>query len=193
LYKGRGSFCETPTQDHKFGDRQRAAAGRIMLNHLARAESTVLSVGTSDRSSSVVYAKFVALLEDWAAANDTRLMLFYDGQQGIIDDSSSPEQQKEAWDQAIRSATPYRDAHRKLELTTRRVLEDVIMQDSRYSQFIQAADLLAYGAFHKHLQSHPEIWGEARSSAASTGAIRAFMRMKNHWPANSDSSVHWLV
>lgn len=192
LYKGRGSFCETPTQDLHFGNAQRAAVGRIMLSHLARAESTVLSVGSSDRSSSIVYAKFVALLEDWAAENESRLMLFYDGQQGLIADTSSPEQRKEAWERAVRSATPYRDVHRQLDLSTRRVVEDVIMQDSRYSQFIQAADLLAYGAFQKHLQSHPEIWGAAFSSNASVDAIRAYMRMRNHWPSDSDHGVRWL-
>jgi len=192
LYKGRGSFCESSAQDRQFGDSQRAAVGRIMLSHLSRAESTVISIGSADRSSTLTYAKFVAFLEDWASAHDTRLLLFYDGQQGLIDDSTSPEQQKEAWEKAIRSAAPYRHAHRQLDLSTRRIVEDVIMQDSRYSQFIQAADLLAYGAFQKHLQAHPEIWGAARSSAASAHAIRAYMRMRSHWLPNSDHGLLWL-
>lgn len=190
LYKGRGSFCEKPDQDHRFGDKQREAVGRIMLSHLSRAPSTVISIGATDRSSSNVYVKFVTLLEGWAAAADTRLMLFYDGQQGLIDDGS-PEQQKEAWDRAIRAAAPYREAHRQLDLTTRRIVEDVIMQDSRYSQFIQAADLLAYGAFHKHLQGHPEIWGTDHAAKASKAAIRAYMRMRNHWLPEHTDGILW--
>ncbi|MBK5237805.1 MAG: DUF3800 domain-containing protein [Actinomycetales bacterium] len=39
--------------------------------------------------------------------------------------------------------------HRDLSITNRRVVEDVIMQDSKYSQLIQAADLAAYAAFHR--------------------------------------------
>ncbi|WP_155049563.1 DUF3800 domain-containing protein [Microbacterium sp. ZXX196] len=192
LYKGRGSFCETKEQERRFGDAQRAAAGRIMLSHLSREESTVISIGAPERSSTVVYAKLIAALEEWAAALDTRLMLFYDGQQGVLDEGASLEHQREAWERAIRSAAPYRNAHRDLDLTTRRVVEDVIMQDSRYSQFIQAADLLAYGAYQKHLQNHPEIWGADRSSTASGDAIRAYMRMGAHWLPESDYGLVWL-
>ena len=189
LYKGRGSYCETADQNARFGDTQRAAVGRVMLSHLAKAPVTVMSVGASDRSAAVVYAKFVALLEDWAVDNHTFLLLFYDGQQGLIDDPQSPERQRDAWEQAIRAASPYRDVHRGLDLATRRVVEDVIMQDSRYSQFIQAADLLAYGAYHKHRQENPDLW-QAKSHSAA--AVRAYMRMSAKWPADSDYGVYWL-
>ncbi len=45
------------------------------------------------------------------------------------------------WDEALRAATPDRDAHRALDITRRRVVEDVVMQDSKFNQLIQAADL----------------------------------------------------
>jgi hypothetical protein len=192
LYKGRGEFCETPEQEKAFGRAVRATAGRIMLSHLSKgSQFTVLTVGSSDRSSNVVYARFVAFLEDWAASNDTQLMIFYDGQTGIDEaDEHSPEERRELWERAIRGAAPYREAHRSLELKTRRIIEDVMMQDSRYSQLIQAVDLLAYGAYHKHLQSHPEIWGTKND--AEPAAIKAYMQAANHWPDDSDFGVYWL-
>ena len=134
MYKGRGSLCETPEQDRACGTSQRAAIGRIMLSSLAKhSDFTVATVGTADPSKPTAYARFVAWLEDWAATNDTYLMIFYDGQQGLDHpgESPAPDRQRELWETAIRDATPYREVHRRLELRSRRVVEDVIMQDSR--------------------------------------------------------------
>lgn len=47
----------------------------------------------------------------------------------------------------------YRDAHRALPIGTRHVIEDPALQDSRHSQWMQMADLVAYTAFmslHRH-------------------------------------------
>ena len=127
-----------------------------------------------------------------SAANDTFLMVFYDGQQGLAapGDDSTPEELSELWTTAVRNAAPYRKVHRDLELTTRRVIEDVIMQDSRYSQLIQAADLIAYGAFQRHLQDHPEIWGAG--TEPWTSAIKAYMKLAKRWDQSSDNGVFWL-
>ncbi|MGO4301985.1 DUF3800 domain-containing protein [Leifsonia sp. RAF41] len=192
LYKGRGTFCETTEQNARFGDAQRAAVGRMMLSHLSKNGAFVLfSVGTSDRSPSVAYAKLIARLEDWADDNATELMVFYDGRDGsTVDHHASAREKAEFWEQAIRAAAPYRRAHRALDLASRRVIEDVVMQDSRFSQFIQAADLLAYGAFHKHVQSHPEIWGDEKEPCRP--AIKAYMQASSHWPEDSDDGVYWL-
>lgn len=65
-----------------------------------------------------------------------------------------------------------------------------MMQDSRYSQLIQAADLLAYGAYHRHRQGHPEIW--TTQHATSPAAIRAYLQARAHWPEDSDDGVYWL-
>jgi hypothetical protein len=192
LYKGRGRFCEAATANAAFGDVQRAAVGRIMLSRFSKEGSfTVLSIGTSDRSPSVAYTRLVAFLEDWAEDHETHLMVFYDGQDGmVLEGDATPSEAADVWEQAIRAAAPYRRAHRALELGSRRIIEDVIMQDSRYSQFIQAADLLAYGAYHKHVQTHPEIWGAERKP--NPPAIRAYMQAARHWPADSDHGVYWL-
>ena len=64
------------------------------------------------------------------------------------------------------------------------------MHDSRYSQRIQAADLIAYGAYHKHREANPDIWGG--SFQPSQAAIAAYMQTSAHWPADSDAGVHWL-
>lgn len=164
-----------------------------MLTALAKYPSfTVVTVGTSERSKPKAYARFVAWLEDWAAANSTRLMLFYDGQQGLDHPENSPDEarQAELWETAIRDAKPYREAHRGLDINTRLIVEDVIMQDSRYSQLIQAADLIAYGAYNLHRQNHPEIWGTKNVPVAA--AIIAYMKLAKHWVKDSDNGVIWL-
>lgn len=194
LYKKRGSYCETPEQEKKFGENNRAAAGRMLLSALSKHQDfTVVTVASAEVVKPRVYAKFIAWLEDWAALNDTHLLVFYDGQQGLgaPGEPLTIEEQQALWEMAGRGATPYREVHRGLELGSRRILEDVIMQDSRYSQLIQAADLIAYGAYHKHLQEHPEIWRK-RPGKPVPAAIRAYMKLTRHWPEDSEYGVHWL-
>ena len=161
LYKGRGRYCATPQEDKKFGTSKRDAAGRILLTSLAAAEFTVATFATSIVSKPTAYARAIARMEDWASKHDTHLLVFYDGQQGLAgrDEDVSTERSRELWDRAIRDAKPYREVHRSLPIQERRILEDPVMQDSKYSQLIQAADLIAYGAYHRHKQDHPEIWG----------------------------------
>lgn len=192
LYKGRGRYCESSADNRRFGAAQRAATGRIMLSHLSkRSAFTVLTVGSTDRSPATLYARFVARLEDWAEARDTRVLVFYDGQQGTDEAPElDPAQRRNIWERAVRSAAPYRAAHRALELRSRRIREDPMMQDSRYSQLIQAADLLAYGAYHRHRQRHPEIW--TAPHATSAAAVRAYLQARAHWPDDTDDGVYWL-
>lgn len=194
LYKGRGKYCETPEQEKAFGTPRRAATGRIVLRNLSRFEHFhVLTVGSRVVVKPTLYAMFVAYLEDWAASEDTQLMIFYDGQQGLPHpgDTPTPEEQAELWERALRDATPYRQVHRGLDIASRRVVEDVIMQDSRYSQLIQAVDLIAYGAYQHHRQRHPEIWGEFPKVVPD--AIKAYVTTKEHWLcAEENSGVVWL-
>lgn len=192
LYKGRGSYCGTTAEDMAFGRGERDATGRILLGALAEARLTVVTVGSATVSKQLAYARTLAWLEGWAAKNATRLLLFYDGPQGL---GSSHEivtagEMRTRWTSAVREASPFRDAHRALDLHDRRILEDPVMLDSRFSQLIQAADLVAYGAYHCHKRNHPEIWG--RRSAAMTPAIVAYSRLFRHWPTATDSGMVWL-
>jgi len=193
LYKGRGEFCETPEENDGFGTTQRAATGRIMLSHLSAFKHfQVVTVASPQTSNPAVYAQFIAWLEDWAAREETHLMVFYDGQQGLHHGAGepTPEELSELWKAAVRSAAPYRRAHRDLDLGTRRVVEDVIMQDSQYSQLIQAVDLIAYGAYHLHRQDHPEIWGTKIKVVPD--AIRAYTRTRAHWLPDTERGIVWL-
>ncbi|GAA4137738.1 DUF3800 domain-containing protein [Leifsonia shinshuensis] len=192
LFKGRGQFCDSPEQEAAFTGSSRATAARIALSHLSKRSSfELVTVGAAERSPHVMYARFIAWLEDWAALRDTRVMIFYDGQHGLDETGTlDAKERHELWERALRASGPYRDVHRSLELSTRRIVEDVVMQDSRYSQLIQAADLIAYGAYHKHRQTNPDVWGG--SFQPSHAAIAAYMQTSAHWPADSDDGVHWL-
>ncbi|EXF23872.1 hypothetical protein BG28_09815 [Nesterenkonia sp. AN1] len=192
LFKGRGSYCESKAENARFGTGQRAATGRILLTRLSEAPFTVVTLGTADVSKPRAYARAIAWLEDWATRHDTYLVIFYDGQQGLAGPEENPtaDQRQELWERAIRDAHPYRQAHRNLDINVRRILEDPVMQDSRFSQLIQAADLLAYGAYHRHHQDHPEIWGT--SSQTVRAAIVAYMKVSAHWPEGTDYGVVWL-
>lgn len=52
------------------------------------------------------------------------------------------------------SDTSYRDVHRQLPRSSRRIVEDPIAQDSKVSQLVQMADLVAWSA-NVHLNPHP--------------------------------------
>ncbi|MGI5054912.1 DUF3800 domain-containing protein, partial [Streptomyces sp. JAC18] len=138
-----------------------------------------------------VYQGFVDHLELWALKQDTRVVIMYDGQAGP-EDTSGMEQEvaQKLWDQAVRNASPYRAAHRQLPLTTRRVLEDPIMQDSRYSQFIQAADMVGYAAFHHLVLARPDVWPKMNPVGPMS---KAYQRLSPHWlPDHGTDGILWL-
>ncbi|GAA4531487.1 hypothetical protein GCM10023160_34020 [Brachybacterium paraconglomeratum] len=193
LYKGRGRYCETSADEDLFSTPRREATGRIMLSWLSKAEGLlVVTIATPTNSSAQAYVALVNWLDQWAEMEQTTVMIFYDGQQGYGEPHAdrSPEEIRADWEQALRSAAPYRNTHRALDLGTRRVIEDVVMQDSKYNQLIQAADLVAYGAYHLHLQNHPEVWGQKNKPVPA--AIRAYYRTKNRWLPGSDNGIIWV-
>lgn len=190
LYKGRG--LRDTSSGNTLSPRQRAAIGRIMLSHLAKPEGVqVVTLAMSERSKPQGYAQLISWLDEWASDNDTTVMVLYDGQQGYPASPSATEQQaRDTWERALRDASPLRDVHRGLPITTRRIVEDVVMQDSRYNQLIQAADLAAYGAFHKHVQERQDIWGT--DIAPVPDAIKAYMCLRERWIPDTDHGIIWL-
>lgn len=193
LYKGRSKYCDSEEANRAFNLDKRAATGRIMLSWLSKADGlTIATIATPHKQSPLAYAAFVEWLDDWANRNETTAMIFYDGKQGYDhdDDGRSPDEIRSQWDTAFRASAPYRNTHRSLELETRRVIEDVVMLDSKYNQLIQAADLVAYGAYQWHLQAYPDKWSPRNSPVAD--AIRAYFRTKAKWLPESDHGVIWI-
>ncbi|WP_406368929.1 DUF3800 domain-containing protein [Streptomyces sp. NBC_01546] len=192
LVKGRGRPCATEEQNDSFGRQARIAAHDLMIRHVTKCESVrVLTVAGATAQIAKVYHSFVNHLEAWAAEQDTRVMIMFDGQSGPDDvEETGQEKAQEAWKQAIRGAKPYRDAHRGLPLASRRVLEDPIMQDSRYSQFIQAADLVGYAAFHHLALERPQVWPKLQPMGPMS---KAYKRLSQHWlPGHGTDGVVWL-
>ncbi|MGW9425403.1 DUF3800 domain-containing protein [Streptomyces koyangensis] len=80
--------------------------------------------------------------------------------------------------------------HRSLPLYTRRVLEDPVMQDSRYSQFIQAADMVGYAAFHHLMLGRPEVWPKQKPLGPMS---KAYRRLAGHWlPGHGTDGIVWV-
>ena len=79
-----------------------------------------------------VYAELITRFETQLAGSTSLAMVFMDG-----DGSDSS----------------YRTTHRNLKLTERRVIEDAIHLDSRASQLVQMADLVAWSA-NAHIDRH---------------------------------------
>lgn len=77
------------------------------------------------RTRKDVYSTLIARTEAELQVSDSLAMVFMDG------DGSD---------------TTYRAAHRNLKLSARRVIEDAVLIDSKHSQLIQMADLVAWSA-----------------------------------------------
>lgn len=86
------------------------------------------------RTRSEAYESLVCRFEKELKENDELGIIFMDG------DGSDP---------------TYRQSHRKLKLSERRVLEDAIHIDSKRSQLVQMADLIAWSAA-AHIDRYPK-------------------------------------
>ncbi|BCB87342.1 hypothetical protein Psuf_046550 [Phytohabitans suffuscus] len=147
LARGRGAYCGSQEQERIFKNRAiRLRAYDLMLAALAGCGAlSVTTVCCATSHMPTAYARFVEHLERWAAEMDTRVLVVLDGHAGPADGVESEADVAEL-EAAHRNARPYRLVHRGLDLRTRRVIEDPIVQDSRSSHLIQAADLVAYAA-----------------------------------------------
>ncbi len=193
LFRGRGRPCDTEEQNSKFRAGEREAVGRILLSALGGFPGvSIFSIGMEKSTGPQVYSAMLDRLAVWAEQHQTFLMIFYDGQQGLPAPNISVDQtqRSQLWETAIRSAEPYRSVHRRLELRKRRIIEDVVMLDSRYSQLIQAVDLISYGAYQKHAQDNPDLWPGAINISKS--AIRAYLKTTPSWSSIHPYGMEWV-
>lgn len=174
------------------GQGARDSAYRIMMEKLSRCPAlTVTTVACHTRNSPKAYQGFVNRLDRWAADNDTSVVIFLDGPQGPIDSTGmTVEQIKAEQDRSTRNAAPYRRTHRELDLGPRRVIEDPLVTDSRYSQLIQAADLVAYGAY-QHLWSAGGWPSGGRYGGPNANVVKAYRKLAPRWLPGSDSGIDW--
>lgn len=147
----------------------RGSLYRVMLKSVPGAGVELLSVGSASTVTHECYGLLIAALENWAHERDEYILVFYDGRELGHDGDDQ--------DQVIRNNAHYRSAHRALPITTRRVLEDVVTQDSRFSQLMQAADLLAYGTWHLDVKQNPTRWKVDRSSKAHSLTVKEFAKV----------------
>ncbi|WP_347306149.1 DUF3800 domain-containing protein [Corynebacterium sp. SA-MJD20WY100] len=176
MFKGRGRIWATEHDVAKYNSlRYRRAIGRRALKALAGTRARVLTVAVPKEKSKEAYGAFVAWVENWAESIGEYVIIFFDGLQPDFPISPG-ESGAEHWGTAIRQAAPYRAVHRQLPLHGRRVIEDVVMKDSKRNQLIQAADLAAYGAFHLISRDWPE-WCPVLAIKPTTGPLMPIWRL----------------
>jgi len=131
-YRDSGGVVQKPRINSVVGLRKEAY--RRSLAQINRQEGvSVLAVAWQGKTLAEAYAWFITRLDELLADLGENAIVVVDG----LDDSS------------------YRPAHRQLDIKTRRIIEDPLMQSSRHSQLIQMADLVAHAAF-QHLVADPE-------------------------------------
>lgn len=189
LFKGRGRIWATEHDVAKYNSlRYRRAIGRRALKALAGTRARVLTVAVPKEKSKEAYGAFVAWVENWAESIGEYVIIFFDGLQPDFPIAPG-ERDAEHWGTAIRQAAPYRAVHHQLPLHGRRVIEDVVMKDSKRNQLIQAADLAAYGAFHLISRDWPE-WCPRHK--ADHGAVDAYMALEPLWWPGCEKGIVFL-
>ncbi|MEU4420980.1 DUF3800 domain-containing protein [Actinoplanes sp. NPDC024001] len=185
--------CRRGYFENKFSTQvARDSAYRIMMTQLARCEAlTVTTLACRTRNTAVAYDRFVNHLDQWAIETETSVLVFLDGPQGPLDVSEmAPEAAQQERAMAGRNAAPYRRTHRELELGPRRVIEDPQMMDSKYSQLIQAADLVAYGAYQYLWSAGTWPSGDKHGKPKDT-VVSAYRRLEQRWLPGSDHGITW--
>lgn len=194
LARGRGAYCASSEEELIFRRRHvRLRAYDLMLAALAQCEELVIATVCCETAHlPTAYRGFVDHVQRWASGAGTHVLIAFDGQQYPVESESIT-----ADDAALQvlntyhNVTPYRRVHRGLELRTRRVIEDPFMQDSRCSQLIQAADLVAYAA-SQWLWENTTLWPKGPLRGAPvTELAQSYERLRRHWPANSDHGIYW--
>jgi hypothetical protein len=123
-YRGEDGETVNPPIDRTPGLR-REAYKRCLAQIERQAGISVLAVAERGVTLAALYQWFIGELDGVLGSFNEEAMVVVDG----LDDSR------------------FRPAHRSLELKTRRIIEDPLMQSSRHSQLIQMADLVAHAAF----------------------------------------------
>lgn len=170
LMAGRGYHVTPPdaAESRTVSKHQRPAIYKTMVRSIPGPGVHVLTVGRAGADPAATYAHLLAELQDWAEAEDTYIFLMYDGKELGRGDGVEKE------DTILRNHSALRDLHRELPIQSRRIIEDVVTKDSRYSQFMQAADLLAYGTYYHDVWRNPDRWSK-QARTAQTSPVRVQM------------------
>lgn len=132
LYRDHGVPASQELHATKFVNGRSRITSRADISVGAVYRRTAATGSDYHRERAAVYLRLVQELDAQHRSDGTLALISMDG------DGSDPS---------------YHDAHRSLSLDTRHIIEDPVFHDSRRSQLVQMADLVAYTAFC-HLNRH---------------------------------------
>ncbi|HET7415655.1 MAG TPA: DUF3800 domain-containing protein [Arthrobacter sp.] len=189
LFANRGRYCETLEQEKRFGPPSRRRAFALAMKRLGQIEGLVtFTVATDLVTMADVYEIFLRHVQHWAEAHSTHVMVIYDGMDAFdTNPDETIEQHRRDRRAALGNARPLRKVHRNLDLGTRRIIEDVVMQDSKVSQLIQAADMASYAAFQFAKEQYPGSWVH---DEPVTAAARTHHWLASTWPEDADEGLY---
>lgn len=189
LLKARGRYASKDAPNAYISPENRELAFSYMISAIASSESVhTHTIVTNTGSAPLAYENFLLWLNAWAISVDQHVIVFYDGKDGSnLEDDNNPSQIHAELEMAYRSARPYKLAHRKLDISNRRILEDVIMQDSKSSQLIQAADLVASCGLNFSRRNNPGWWKNPEK--AIPVAASAHQLLSGTWIYSSQSGI----
>lgn len=184
--KTEEKYCtEAPEQEDTFKNRGiRGRAYDILLKQLSGCDELIVTtmVGRTTKTADL-YKQFIEHLDAWAVDNDTYVVVVLDGLEAPIDTTGMPaDEVATAREAAVRNPIHYRTVHRELDIKARRVLEDPIIHASKYSQLVQAADLVAYATYH-HLWQVTELWPKdtRKGKLPRENLVKSYQRLKDRW------------
>lgn len=191
LLKARGRYASKDASNDYISPENRELAFSYMISAIASFESVhTHTVVTNSGSAPLAYENFLNWLNQWAISKDQHVIVFYDGKDSSnIESHTDPAQIHSEIEMAYRSARPYKLAHRKLEISNRKIIEDVIMQDSKSSQLIQAADLVACCSLNYSRINHPKFWKNPEKAIPI--AASAHELLADTWILSSKSGFHF--
>lgn len=211
LISGRGHYSAPDTTRPLASLSDRLAAYKIVLRTIGTCVSLRVTVTTRRHArrsvleadvESLAFEAFVRRLARWAAHHGAMVILVYDNEPPPTTVELLPAGQRlPAW-KDYNSSRPLREVYERArpslpKIAGRPAVRDMLLQSSKQSPLIQAADFVSFAAY-QHIQhivagmeGSPPTPGTVEANRVLLGiSYREFLSPR--WLPDDDSGVHWV-